>query len=504
MTILEQGTGARSRALPPHWQEHAEVAGADDLDAFLCYLGRSTAATLHALSASAEAARSSLREMRAALHAAVDARIEALARRVDEAEKIKAAALERELVAIDTALETARAVAAACSCESGTEDTDVQRHADLARRLNDLSSLLSALPLLPHEPPTIDVCGGTGTLRRIAGCGAVVAPRPVTACDIEVADFPADARPGCVASFRLHLSSPHYAAAPAEEVEAVLAWLAARVRVDAVLDHAPWKLQQQLDGGGAACAFASRLVPSLLHEPTSRSLRVAFSLPADAAALGGARLEVRRIDVVGSGSVSADQPSSGGACCWLAPVASCAAQAEALATLAAAEAGNVRAQGDVAGRLLDGGKGFAVDAPAALAWYLRAAEQGSVASLINAAYCLQRGGGGIEVDAARAVDLYRIAAAGGSAAAQYNMGVCVAEGLGVSRDVPAAVAWYRQGAAGGDADAQFELAKHLAFGLGVARDTGEAVTWWRRAAAQGHALAADALCEGSIPIRPDW
>lgn len=75
-------------------------------DATLCDLGRRTDAALRSVRASAEAAREQLCDLRAALHAAVDARFDALDRDVSRASDTAVATLESDLVAIDAALQT--------------------------------------------------------------------------------------------------------------------------------------------------------------------------------------------------------------------------------------------------------------------------------------------------------------------------------------------------------------------------------------------------------------
>jgi hypothetical protein len=82
------------------------VSGAD---AFLCHLGRSIAAALQSIRTKAEAARALLRSTRAALLSAVNSRCDELEARINDVESDKIAALERELCAVDAALECLRA-----------------------------------------------------------------------------------------------------------------------------------------------------------------------------------------------------------------------------------------------------------------------------------------------------------------------------------------------------------------------------------------------------------
>ena len=91
---------------PGAWRVAAASAGVSAADAFLCYLSRSIVGALEHLAASAEAARVRIN----ALHDAGDVRshCDELETRVDSTGASKRVALERELCAVDEALERIR------------------------------------------------------------------------------------------------------------------------------------------------------------------------------------------------------------------------------------------------------------------------------------------------------------------------------------------------------------------------------------------------------------
>jgi len=112
----------------------AVLDGVAGTDAFLCRLGQSIASALRTVPEGAEAARAQLREMRGTLHAAIDARCDDLEAGLSLAESSKIAALERELVAVDAALERWRSETRVVqeAVASLSDDELLSRHADLA------------------------------------------------------------------------------------------------------------------------------------------------------------------------------------------------------------------------------------------------------------------------------------------------------------------------------------------------------------------------------------
>ena len=94
---------------PGAWKVAAATAGVAGADAFLCYLARSIAGALERLAASAEAARVRVRAARDAAAVEAHSHCDELESRLESAEASKRVALERELCAVDAALERLRA-----------------------------------------------------------------------------------------------------------------------------------------------------------------------------------------------------------------------------------------------------------------------------------------------------------------------------------------------------------------------------------------------------------
>ena len=105
---------------PLYWQSIARGAGTTGTDAFICHLGRSVSTAMASLQDAAEASLAQLRETRMTLHAAVDARCDDLERSLQVAISTKTAALERELVSIDAALELWRSKGSLIRVETNT------------------------------------------------------------------------------------------------------------------------------------------------------------------------------------------------------------------------------------------------------------------------------------------------------------------------------------------------------------------------------------------------
>lgn len=417
-------------------------------------------------------------ELRQTLHAAVDARVDELLAQVDGAEAYKTAALERELVAIDAALEASRTELRAV-CEAGDDDDIVARHEELAARLDTLHAELAALPLLPHEPAMISVqLDGPHLVAQISEHGVVIAPRPVSVGDVSLEGLPSTAlKAGDTLRFELTLGEA-YAAAPPDEIEAALAWLTPRVHIDAVLDRAPWRAAVY----DAPRDDAHPLTPTLSRLRTS--LLVEISVPGDANAVGGALLLIRSLAVEGGPPMPAPPEAR-------VYIVADAGQLEALSDVAAAEAGDPRAQYATGNRLLDG-DGFARDAAGACAWFVLAAHGGNADAQCNLGWCLENGEG-VAVDKAQAVEWYRKAAEQGDADAQCNLGSCLQRGAGTAEDAAQAAAWYRRAADQGHAKAQNYMGACYRDGAGVAADAAEAVAWFRRAADAGSADAQNSL-----------
>ena len=124
--------------LPPGaWRVAAASAGVSGADAFLCHLSRSIVGALEHLAASAGVARSRVNSVRDTADVQAKSHCDELESCVELTEASKRVGLERELCAIDEALERLRdgrdaaAEAVASFCDSEL----VARHAELTARL---------------------------------------------------------------------------------------------------------------------------------------------------------------------------------------------------------------------------------------------------------------------------------------------------------------------------------------------------------------------------------
>ena len=161
-------------AVPRFWRHAAAAAGCLATDEFLCHIGRGISDALRTVAANAEAGRSQVAGLRATLHAAVDARCGQLHELVCASEATKSANLERELVAIDAALErwrTERRVAGDAAATLA-DAVIIAQHSALASRLDALDAELLAIPTGVVEPPHVglaDVCASGH--RPLRACG---------------------------------------------------------------------------------------------------------------------------------------------------------------------------------------------------------------------------------------------------------------------------------------------------------------------------------------------
>ena len=179
------------------WRLAAEAAGETGADAHLCRLGRSILSALTDLSASAEAARIQLRSRQREAGGSQDARWDELAATIESAEAHKRVALERELCAVDSALEKLRAARAAAQ-EAATTLSDAELVAQFDRmmaRLDDADAQLLSLPTMVVEPHHVGLVV-YAPADPAAALGAVVAPRPIRAEQLSLRGIPSHALPG--------------------------------------------------------------------------------------------------------------------------------------------------------------------------------------------------------------------------------------------------------------------------------------------------------------------
>ena len=223
---------------PTWWHRVASAAGVTGADAFLVHLGRSIAVAQGSLADAAELARAQLQTTRSALHVAIDIRCDELSARIDSAEASKAASLERELVAVDAALERWRTESGAVrEALSSLRDADLEaQHAALSSRVDALDAQLQALPTCLVEPPVVALLADARVLLlSIADMGHVVAPLPISASDVTLERMPNSIRYGDSLRLRLILG-PRHVAQSVEELELSLGMLAEATQVEATLE----------------------------------------------------------------------------------------------------------------------------------------------------------------------------------------------------------------------------------------------------------------------------
>ncbi len=193
-------------------------------------------------------------------------------------------------------------------------------------------------------------------------------------------------------------------------------------------------------------------------------------------------------------------------------------------TRKAAEAGWQRAQTDLGGIYMYGGKGVKANGTEALKWFRRAAEQGNMAAEFYMGEIYAEGIAGISKDRETAMKHWLVAARAGIAEAQQRLGYQLvqheqsfAEGLmwlkraateggargkaeaacnlgniyatgkaGVQANMEEAARWYAIAAEEGDAKAQHVYALMLLSGDPVAQDTEAGMFMLRRAASQNY------------------
>ena len=259
------------KTVPAFWRDAALAVGITDTDSFLVHLGRNVTVAMQSVAESAQHARAQLRDARSALHAAIDVRCDELGASIDSAENEKAVSLERELIAIDSALERWRAETTAV-CEAGiglTDSSVVTMYTRLSSQLDDVEAALLALPTIVVTPLVVMLCQTVGFLPRIAGFGSVVMPLPVTATDLRLEDFTNSrgGRLGSTLHMRLFLGR-RFNARSAEELEATLGILMGTLRIDVTFEARgcqPQPLVVTLTPSAALhCVIATVSVPMTL------------------------------------------------------------------------------------------------------------------------------------------------------------------------------------------------------------------------------------------------
>ena len=159
------------------------------------------------------------------------------------------------------------------------------------------------------------------------------------------------------------------------------------------------------------------------------------------------------------------------------------------ALAAAASAGDVGAQVDIAQRYLEG-RTVPRDPKTAAAWMQSAADAGNAFALYRLGALYEKGSG-VTRDAQKAKELYKKAADAGNARAMHNLAVLFAQDGGAGKpDYASAMDWFHRAADYGVRDSQFNLGVLHGRGLGSTQDLAQSWMWFSLAAKQGDTDAA--------------
>lgn len=151
-------------------------------------------------------------------------------------------------------------------------------------------------------------------------------------------------------------------------------------------------------------------------------------------------------------------------------------QALFASTLAAAEAGDSKAQVELGNMYLKG-ENTPVNYQEALSWYEKAADQGNANGMFNIGV-MHDNGFHVQKNLDEAFKWYQKAAALDFPEALYNLGVMYEYGQGVARDYGKAQEYYLKAAEMGEPSSQFSMGLLYEKGLGVERDPVLAYMWW--------------------------
>lgn len=136
------------------------------------------------------------------------------------------------------------------------------------------------------------------------------------------------------------------------------------------------------------------------------------------------------------------------------------------------------------GRLLEQGRGVALDPARAVEHFAQAAAHGHAKAMYRLGLA-HATGRGTRRDEVLAMNWLRLAAAHGLSGAQFQLGMLHLDGAASRRAPAVALYWLRAAADAGLAAAQYQLGRLLEAGDGCGRDLAQAVTRFRQAAEQG-------------------
>lgn len=130
------------------------------------------------------------------------------------------------------------------------------------------------------------------------------------------------------------------------------------------------------------------------------------------------------------------------------------------------------------------------------------AQAGDTRAQLQLANFYEAGQRGLSQDLAAARRWTLRAARGGDRTAMYNAGIFLMEGEGGEQDMREAAVWFRRAADRGVTDAQYNLGLMYESGRGVAKDPNEARRWLGLAAKSGDAAAASKVAVLETPTAP--
>jgi hypothetical protein len=276
-----------SPAWMPEFSSERLAAGALDVDVRLCRASSEANDTIGALRANAEAGFLSIADRRASLHAAVDARMDALDSLLAAELSAKVAALERQLINIDAALDRFRADQRAFSDAALLSDSALAAAGPaLLARVDELVERLRAVHTVPVVLPAIGVEFDTTFEAALGMHGAVFAPPTVFATDVVGSIADAGAVPDSDAeALTLSLGSAYPSQNTLAGTASALISLASELRVDAVSVSPTAAVRTPTAQSGSSLLIGEttvQLMTSLSMNQAASNLSVNLKVPRDA------------------------------------------------------------------------------------------------------------------------------------------------------------------------------------------------------------------------------
>lgn len=205
---------------------------------------------------------------RAAQLAAINSRFDELEGSINTSESSEVTVLERELCAVDAALESWRVGrSAVAEAAASLDDADLEiRNAELTARLDGLESQLVNISALVIEPSRLELVVDTSALLlEIAAIGKVISPRALAATDFVYKDTLLYMRPGRTDVLRFVIQNAMRSEELSDAFGRSLAASAAATLVDASLEavgSAPQTLQVTVNFNiGERCVAVSLTCP---------------------------------------------------------------------------------------------------------------------------------------------------------------------------------------------------------------------------------------------------